>query len=358
MNDWVVAYATVPSFYAWVERVDDPSLRGRPVIVGGNPNKRGKVQSASEDARRFGVREGMLVSEALVLCSEAVVAPTQMKRYREVASLFHSCLRSVIRQHEAHGLSAAYLEVPRDEAADRAGAVEFAARLSSCVREELGLPLKVGVAPLKFLAEIAAQQCRDEDLYFIAPGEEQEFLRSLSLDQLPGVGSKTLATLRQLRVESVAELVSLDSRVLETELGNHGLRILSLARGEDDSRVRSAPHPKSLSHEHTFSEARSERRDIEEQLAILCRNAESGLRRQELCAGRVAIKVRYSDKKTETRSRTLVRPILESGEIFSASRRLLDRTQVGVRSIDLIGVALSKLGPQRVPNAQLELFEG
>ena len=95
MREWLVAYAAVPSFYAWVERVDDPALRGRPVIVGGRPSKRGKVQSASEDAMEAGVRHGMPVEQALELCPDAALVPTNMKRYREVSSLFHSCLRNV-----------------------------------------------------------------------------------------------------------------------------------------------------------------------------------------------------------------------------------------------------------------------
>jgi DNA polymerase-4 len=355
---WLVAYAVVPSFYASVERVDDPSLRARPVIVGGNPSKRGKVQSATDDALKSGVCVGMLVSEAVALCPDAIVSLTNMKRYRAVSSLLHSCMRNAIAALEADGLDAAYLELQRSDASDLTSARRFARLLCRRVREELGLPLKLGIAPLKYLARIAAQECGDEDFCFIAPGEEREFLYSLAPDRLPGVGAKTLATLRKLGVERVEDLAVLDGRLLEKELGNHGRRILALARGEDRSRVRSAPHPKSLSHGHTFSEANIDRRGVEEELARLCRNAETSLRQQDLCSGRVAIKIRYSDKKTETRSRILVRPILHSAEIFAACQRLLDRTQVGIRGVDLIGVALSHLGPQSEPDAQLDLFRG
>jgi DNA polymerase-4 len=356
VTDTLVAYALVPSFYAWVERVDDPALRGRPVLVGGNPNKRGKVQSASGEALSRGVQVGMLVSEAVLLCPDAAVSPTNMKRYREVSSLLLSSMRGVIPRLEADGLNAAYLDLPESQAWDMAAAEAFVRRLCGQIKDELGLPLKVGIASLKFLAPIAADECGDEALYFVAPGDEQAFLQALSPARLPGVGAKTLATLRQLHVERVADLVAMEEPLLEENLGNHGRRILALARGIDPSRVRSAPHSKSMSQEFTFSEALLDRTAVEEQLALLWRSVEAGLKQRDLCAGRVAIKIRYADRNLETRSRKLVRPILDSAEIFAASQRLLDRTQAGVQAVVLIGVSVSDLDTPHRPNDQLELF--
>jgi DNA polymerase-4 len=354
-----VIYAEVPAFYAAVERADNPALRDRPVIVGGDPKKRGNVQSATREALEAGVELGMPMSEAQARCPEAQLVRTRMPRYREVASLLTSCLAGHIETLEVSGLGGAYLDPLEhlESAVDEAGVVdEIGKRLCLGVEQQLGLPLRVGIASGKFLACLAAEEVAESGVYHLAREAEASFLARLSPARLPGVGEKTQRVLESLGVHTVGELLAVEPRILDERLGNHGRRILACARGRDDSTVRAAGHPKSLSHEFTFEEPQLERSGLEERLGILCQSAEAGMRHRGLRAGRVAIKVRYPDRETATRTRTLRRPILRSADIFAAAERLLDRTQAGSRPIQLIGLSLSQLRLEHEPDPQLDLF--
>ena len=352
-----MAYAEVPTFYVSVERQDDPALRARPVIVGGDPHKRGKVQSASHEALARGVTLGMAVEDVHQMCPEALLLRTNMKRYREISSLLHSALRGSCQGIEIDGLAGAYLELEPAALRDAESARAAAKQLSDRVREELGLPLRVGIAPVKFLARLAALESGPEGVRCLADLDVADFLSPLPAERLPGVGAKTRATFADMKIATIGELLALDVAGVEERLGRHGRRILAYARGEDEARVRTAPHPKSLSHDFTFDEPVLERAAVESCLARLCEAAEEGLRQQRLCARRVAIKLRYEEGKTATRTRTLLRPILDAGEIHFAALRLLDRTEAGRIPLRLIGIALGGLGPEPEPDAQLELFK-
>lgn len=356
MNALHVAYADVPSFYAAVERLDDPGLRARPVIVGGSPQKRGRVQSASAEALSSGVRLGMAIDAVHRLCPSAALVRTNMKRYREVSSLLHSTLREASRGIEVDGLAGAYLELSAAGPTNEVHARALAQRLVECVHDEVGLSLRVGIAPVKFLARLAAWESGQDGIHCVDAGDVAAFLSPLPPDRLPGVGAKTRATLAEMEIATIGKLLALDPLEVEARLGSHGRRILAYARGEDGSRVRTAPHPKSLSHEFTFDEPVLERGVVESCLARLCHSAEGSLRQQRLCARRVAIKVRYAEGETATRTRTLLRPICSAAEIHSAALRLLDRTETGMRPLHLIGIALAGLGPEHEPDAQLDLF--
>jgi nucleotidyltransferase/DNA polymerase involved in DNA repair len=368
-----VFFAEVPHFYAAVERMDDPGLAERPVIVGGDPRKGGRVQSASADAAAAGVEVGMSILEALERCPRARAVRTHMKRYREVAEQLRSCLREGVEQLEPAGLEGAYLDATaligrraarEDSRAGGAGAGStispeaLGAAIQRRVREQLGLPLRVGIASVKFLARLAAEEAGDSGLVHVLPGQELRFLGPLAVARLPGVGPKTEATLRELGVEQVSQILSLEPELLEERLGNHGLGIRDYARGVDDSRVRAVRHPQSLGQEHTFDAAQLDTQVMEDCLGRLARGAESALARQGLLALRVAVKVRYADQEVATRSRKLAQPVGGAAEIAAAASRLLRRTHAGVRPIRSLGLTLSRLAPRGEQGPQLELFAG
>ncbi|MBW2272622.1 MAG: DNA polymerase IV [Deltaproteobacteria bacterium] len=368
-----VLFAEVPAFYAAVERMDDPDLAERPVIVGGDPRKGGRVQSASAEAVAAGVVEGMPILEALERCPRARAVRTHMRRYREVAAQLRSCLREGVERLEPAGLEGAFLDATelvgsgaaKQEAAAGEGEAEpvaspelLAESLRRRVGEGLGLPLRVGIASVKFLAKLAAEEAGEGGLVRVLPGCELSFLGPLAVARLPGVGPKTEATLRELGVEQVAGILSLEPARLEECLGNHGLRIRDYARGIDDSSVRAVRHPKSLGQEHTFDEAQVDTQLMEDCLGRLARSAESALDRQGLRALRVAVKVRYGDQEVATRSRTLAQPVAGAAEIAAVASRLLRRTHAGVRPIRSLGLTLSQLAPRGELGPQLELFDG
>ncbi len=360
MSGYRVGYAVVPAFYAAVERLDDPSLRARPVVVGGDPRKRGKVQSASREALARGVIVGMAMDEVEARCPDAVFVRTNMKRYREMSSVLQGAMREVSRGLEADGLAAGFFELTSDLYADREAVDRLSGRLVEHVRDSVGLAVQLGIAPVKFLARLAADAGEGEGraVTCVAEGEVDGFLAPIAVDRLPGVGAKTLAVLQEMKIECVRELRDCDARQVERALGRQAGRILAYARGEDPAPVRVAPHPKSVSLHVTFETAVRERATIEEQLGALCQDAEGRLRQQQLETGRMTLKLRYDDAdKPRTWTRKLVRPMWRAHDLYAAGLHLLDRSEVGLRAVRLLGVSLAGLSPRVEDDRQLDLFD-
>ncbi len=348
----MLLYAEVPGFYAEFERAADPALVDRPVIVGGNPRKRGAVQAATADARALGVRDGMLLLEALERCPRARAVVTNMRRYREASAELRSQFRRATDRVEPAGAAAAYLDISaRPEAPER-----IASQLCEAVRGELGLPLRVGVSAVKFLAKLAAESVETEGVFMVAPANARAFLDPLPVARLPGVGPKTEATLAELGVRTAGDLAKLERAWLEERLGNHGLTILSYAQGRDPTVVRAASHPRSVSQEATFAEPEIDRVTLEERLAGLAARVEDGLARERLAAKRVVVKIRYADGELTTRSRTGVHAMASARELLAQAAPLLDRTQAGARPVRGLGLIASGLVRSRRDDRQLDLF--
>jgi DNA polymerase-4 len=346
-------YVEVPAFYAEVERAHDPALAERAVIVGGDPRKRGLVQAGTPDAIAAGVRVGMPMLQALGLCPRARSVRTNMPRYREASARLRATLRLVVDRLEPAGLEAAYL----DPSGVEAPVEELAGRLARLVRDELGLPLRVGIAPVKFLARLAAEEAGPEGMRGVPPEEVGRFLHPLPVERLPGVGPRTAQRLAELGARTAGEVLRLGKERLEAELGNHGLAILAYAEGRDPSRLRAAGHPRSVSQEFTFDAAQVDRGVLTERLQALAQSLEAALRRDSLAARRVLLKVRYADLQTTTRSQSVPRPLASAPEILVVASELLERTHAGVRPVRLLGLSLSAL--QRIrprDERQLDLF--
>jgi DNA polymerase IV len=348
-----VLFAEVPSFYAAVARADDPSLALRPVIVGGDPRKRGRVQSATTDALAAGVTFEMSVLEALRQCPTARAVRTDMARYRDVSRRLFAVMRETLPQVECFGLSGCYADL----SARADGVEEHAQRLLDAVSGSLGLPLRVGIGAGKFLARVAAEEVPGErGIVRVAPGDEAAFLAPLPASRLDGVGRKTAAALAEMGGHTIADVVRLGRERLQTAFGPHGLRIHAFATGTDAEPVRGARHPKSLSRESTLPGEPIDIAVFGEQLAGLAQQLEEELGRMGLAACRVAVKVRYADSGTTTRSATLPRPTAAAAEVWETARRLLDRTQAGARPARGLGIQLSRLVPAEESDRQLGLF--
>jgi DNA polymerase-4 len=350
----MLLYAEVPGFYAEFERAADPSLAERPVIVGGNPRKRGAVQAATADARALGVADGMPMLEALERCPRARAIVTNMRRYREASAQLRSQFRRATDRIESAGAGAAYLDVSqRPEPPER-----VAEQLREAVRTELALPLRVGVSPVKFLAKLAAESLERDGVCAIPSGGVRAFLDPLPVARLPGVGPKTEATLAELGVRTAGDLAGLDRAWLEERLGNHGLAIWSYAQGRDRDPgvMRAAAHPRSVSQEATFAEPEVDRVALEERLAGLATRVAEALARERLGAKRVVVKIRYADGEGITRSRTGVHAMTAARELLAQAAPLLDRTQVGARAVRGLGLIASELVKARRDDRQLDLF--
>jgi nucleotidyltransferase/DNA polymerase involved in DNA repair len=348
----ILLFAEVPSFYASIERGDDPVLADRPVLVGGDPRKRGQVLAASLDALAAGVHLEMTMLEALEVCPRAKAVRTDMKRYREVSRRLFAALRRELPRLEPFGLGAAYFDV--------SGASLEPERQGDVLRErvlaELSLPLRVGIASSRFLARIAAERVGRDGVVRVAPSEEARLRAELPVTRLDGVGRKTAATLAEGGAHTIGDVISLGRERLEALFGAHGIRIHDTACGADEAPVRAAIHAQSLSRE---SAVRGEALDIgvlSELLQNLARELEGELALQGLSAGRITLKIRYADQQRITRSTTLASPTASAGEIQRAAGDLLARTQAGSRPLRGVGIQLARLAPAQESDRQLSLF--
>jgi len=354
-----VLFAEVPCFYAEVERRHDTSLARRPVIVGGDPRKRGLVQAATFDAQDDGVRPDMPVSEAIALCPRARLLRTNMTRYREVSRHLFACMRRRLASLEAHGLGGAYFDVTSDGET----LAELVSELEERVKVDVGLSLRAGVASGKFLARLAACEAGQSGLCIVPPGKEAAFLGPLGVDRLDGVGRKTAGTLEALGVRTIAQVVDLGRDELERALGVHGARLYDLARGHDDTRVR-AVSPKSISRESTLRALEDDAAgagsvDItvfSETLQELTRALDAELELQGIAAGQLTSKVRFSNQEKTTRSETFASPTTSATDLHDCALRLLARTEAGSLPVRGLGVQLGNLAPAEDAHRQLDLF--
>jgi nucleotidyltransferase/DNA polymerase involved in DNA repair len=347
----IILFAEVPCFYAAVERADESALADRPIIIGGDPRKRGLVQGASEEALAAGVVLDQPVHEALKLCPEARAVRTNMKRYREVSDRLFVCLRRGFDRLERLGLGAAYLDVTSSQDPPE----EIARRLQSLVADELGLGLRVGIASGKFHARLAAEEAGASGFYRVDPERQTAFLSPFPVTRLEGVGAKTAATLAELGVHQIGQLLEIGPERLQQSLGTHGLRIHAYAAGRDDRPVRAASHPQSLSREATLEES-LDFAVLTAQIEDLARRLEVDLRAQGLSAGRVALKIRFSDRATNSRSKTLAAPISSSAEIQEFAVGLLGHSDAGSRPARGLGIQLGRLQRAEETDRQLDLF--
>ncbi len=351
-----VLFAEVPCFYAEVERSRDASLARRPVIVGGDPRKRGLVQAATSDAQDDGVRPDMPVSEAITLCPRARLLRTDMARYREVSRRMFACMRRRLASLEAHGLGGAYFDVTSDGET----LAELVSELEERVKVDVGLSLRAGVASGKFLARLAACEAGQSGLCIVPPGKEAAFLGPLGVDRLDGVGRKTAGTLEALGVRTIAEVVDLGRDGLERALGVHGIRLYDLARGRDDTRVR-AVSPKSISRESTLREGAAGVGSVDiavfsATLQQLTRALDAELALQGVAAGKLILKVRFSNQEKTTRSETFRSPTASAADLHDCALRLLARTEAGSLPVRGLGVQLGNLAPAEDAHRQLDLF--
>jgi DNA polymerase-4 len=347
-----ILYAEVPDFYAEVERLLDPGLESKMILVGGDPGKRGKVQSASVEARARGVRAGMPMETALALCAEAMRRPTDMPRYREVHGRLDVCLRRIEPAIESVALGSVYLEAahPGVSPEDRAE------QLVAAVGSELGLPLRVGIGPTRLIARLAAMQAGQVGVLRVTARGAAVFLAPLPVTSLPRVGAKAEARLAELGAQTIGDVVALGRVVVERALGARGRAIIEMAEGRDDSRVRAVRHPRTISREATLGRAYPGTDDLSECLRRLAGALEKQLVRSGLRAGRIALRVRFTDQTHSTRSLTLGDRVDDGTILLGRALELLGRIDVGARHVHGLGLTVAGLAAAGRIDAQLELF--
>jgi DNA polymerase IV len=351
----VVMHVDLDAFYASVEQLRRPELRGKPVIVGGAgvPGERGVVAAASYEARVFGVRSAMPLSRARRLCASAVFVPCDFTAYREASKAVFNILDRYSPTIEPIALDEAYLDCTGQEAL-MGPPDKVALRLRQEVKAGCGLDLSIGVASCKLVAKVASELRKPRGLVIVRPGEEAAFLAPLPLAKLPGCGPATVGRLERLSVRTIGDLAALPDPLLGELFGQYGRALGAHARGIDASPVTPPGDPKSISREITFDRDQVNLAKVRETALGLLQDVGQSLRAHGLSARTVVLKIRYQPFDTQSRQATLAFPTDRDDQLADAFRRLLETQIDRSRPIRLIGAGVSNL---EASATQLDLLE-
>ncbi len=338
--DASILHADLDSFYASVEQRDDPSLRGRPVIVGG-----GVVLAASYEAKAFGVRTPMNGARALRLCPQAVVVPPRMSAYAAASKAVFEVFRDTTPVVEGISIDEAFLDVAglRRIAGEP---IEIARRLRARVRDEVGLPISVGIARTKFLAKVASAVAKPDGLRLVEPERELEFLHPLPVERLWGVGDVTARTLHEHGITRIAQLAELGESGLRGFLGPAAARHLSaLAMARDPRRVETGRRRRSLGAQRALGRRHRAPEEVAAYLHGLVDRLGRRLRAADRLCRTVVLRMRFDDFTRATRSHTLPEPTDDTATVLRAARLLLDAAtpMIQQRGLTLIGLSLTNL---------------
>ena len=335
-----VFHADLDAFYAAVEQLDNPDLKGKPVLVGGSPEQRGVVAACSYEARAFGIHSAMPMRTAMSRCPHAIVVPPRFSRYHEVSTRVMSILRDLTPLVEPMSMDEAYLDVTEALAAGSTPRT-MAESLKRRVKEETGLTISVGAATSKSVAKIASDMEKPDGLVIVEPGTERAFLAPLPVRKLGGIGPKTEAQLRGHGIERLGQLASRPPQWLAREYGQRGAELSALSRGEDTRPVVVERETKSISAETTFAHDQGDPETLHGRMAALTERVAERLERSGQQGRTVTIKLRLSDFTTFTRSMTLTVAPRTVQEILAVADQLLERELDPSRRFRLLGVGVS-----------------
>ena len=347
-----ILHVDVDAFFASVEQMDNPELKGKPVIVGGSTGLRGVVSTASYEARRFGVHSAQPMTEARRLCPQGVFLKVRMDRYQEVSRRIHKILSSYTPKIEPISIDEAFLDVGSCQTLF--GRSEDIARaIKIRIKKEIGLTCSVGVAPNKFLAKIASEMRKPDGLVVVTEDEKESFLVDLPVSKMWGVGKVTERKLQQMGLHTIGELRRLSLFQLKNIFGKLGARIYQLCRGIDDRVIISKRETKSISSEITFLHDISPGELLERTLQDLSVEVASRLNNENLWARSIQLKIRFADFKTITRSSTYEAATNSSKLIWQRAKELLDkRVDFSYGKVRLIGLVAFNISIYR----QMDLF--
>ncbi|QGT77524.1 DNA polymerase IV [Guyparkeria halophila] len=350
-----IIHVDMDAFYASVEQRDRPELRGRPVVVGGDPAGRGVVAAASYEARRFGIHSAMPAARAARACPEVVFLRPRFDVYRAVSRQIHEVFRRYTERIEPLSLDEAYLDVS-DSPACRGSATLMAREIKAAIRETTGLVASAGVSYNKFLAKLASDVDKPDGLYLIDPEAAPGFIQDLPVGDFHGVGPATERRMKARGIHTGGDLRRHELHELVEWFGKAGRHYYQIARGIDERPVQSRRERKSLGHETTYPNDLVGREAVEAALPPLAERVARDLAARELVACTVTLKVKYADFVQITRRRTFTRPLSSAGELLGALPGLLDDTEAGRRPIRLLGVTCSGLeAREEQPLGELDL---
>jgi DNA polymerase-4 len=350
-----IIHLDMDAFYASVEQREDPSLRGKPVAVGGSPQSRGVVAACNYEARKFGVRSAMPMARALRQCADLVIVRPNFTLYKAVSQQVMSILRSATPLVEPLSLDEAYLDVTENLLHEPL-AMEVAKHLKARIRDELSLTASAGVAPNKFLAKIASGWKKPDGLTVIAPERVESFLQKLPVEALWGVGPVTAKKLRAIGIEKLVDVRAADEERLRRTVGSLADWLKRLSTGDDPRKVTPDRPWKSISAEDTYPEDLVDMKEMRAEIERLARRVAASVAKKGLYARTVTVKVRYASFTTVTRSHTEEPATRDAGIIARRALALLERTEAGRRPVRLLGVGVHGLANEAINHAERDLL--
>ena len=329
------------AFFVSVEELFDPSLKGKPVVVGGQKHERGVVSAASYAARKFGIHSAMPLRTAAKLCPQATFVDGHPERYRECSAKVYEVLNRFSPKLEMVSIDEAYIDMTGTERL-HGPPLRAAHALHETMKAATNLNCSIGIGTSRLIAKVCSDQAKPNGVLFILPGGETEFLAPLDVRKIPGVGKVMEKRLQDQGIRTVGELAGRDERWLQSNFGALGLALAGKSRGLDagawfDADIGEDDGPRSISHEHTFNNDTAEQQKLEAMLARLSEMVCRRLREQNLHARTLQLKLRYSDFTTITRAHTLEEPTSVDSEVFAAIRQLF-RASWNRTAVRLLGV--------------------
>ncbi len=346
------------AFYASVEQRDFVELRGKAIAVGGSPDGRGVVATASYEARKFGVRSAMSSRVALQLCPHLLFTPPRFEVYKQVSDHIRSIFRRYTDLIEPLSLDEAYLDVTNDKQ-QIGSAIEIALQIKDSIKKELSLTASAGVSINKFIAKIASDYQKPDGLTFIGPSKVIRFLESLPVERFFGVGKVTAQKMKGMGIHTGLDLKKFPERDLIRKFGKSGKFFFHMVRGEDNRPVRTNRIAKSIGIEDTFPTDIKESAEMLQELQTLCDKLEKRLENKNKQGRTVTLKIKFSDFSQITRSKTLSFYIHTSQDIFKEIDELFTAVNLVEKRVRLLGVTISNFYDadlERLNNPQLRLF--
>ncbi len=349
-----ILHVDMDAFFVSVELLERPELRGKPVIVGGQPDRRGVVSAASYEARRYGVHSAMPLRTAGRLCPHAVFLEGRHDLYAEWSDRVAAILAQFSPVVEMASIDEAYLDLSGTERL-HGPPLAAAHALIRKIGETTHLPCSVGLARTRLVAKVASDQGKPRGMVWVPAGAEAEFLAPLGVRRIPGIGKVTEAALHNLKIETVGQLAGIPRERLEEQFGQWGTALYRKSRGEDSYEFFVDAEPKSISHSHTFGEDTADRAVLDAMLSRLCQKAGKRLRDSGLDARTVTLTIRYAGFQTITRAKTLPEPAHLDPLLLDTAQHLFDGHWDRHRAVRLIGVELGTLSHGA---SQLPLLDG
>jgi len=340
-----IIHVDMDAFYASVEQRDFPKYRGKAIAVGGSPEGRGVIATASYEARKFGIHSAMSSKRALQLCPFLIFVRPRFEAYREASQHIREIFSRFTDLIQPLSLDEAYLDVTEDKMGI-GSALDIAKMIKHLIKEELQLTASAGVSINKFVAKIASDINKPDGLTFIGPSKIESFMEQLPVEKFHGVGKVTAERMKLRGLHTGADLKMLTEQELVHLFGKSGRFFYKIVRGIDDRKVETNQETKSVGAEDTFSEDLFRQEEMYEELEKLAKIVEGRIKKQQLKGRTITVKIKFSDFKTTTRSKSFPDPFADYHSIFIAAKNLLDSVELKDKKVRLLGITTSNFNDE------------